>query len=914
MKKDRFGSASFRLKAGLRTFRFWLWLIALVGVIVPRRLRADWRQEWEAELRYREALLIEWERLDLRNKLDLLRRSLGAFRDALLLQPRRLEDEMFQDLRFGLRMMLKQPGFTAMAALTLALGIGANTAIFSLVDAVLLKTLPVRNPEELVFFTHFGRTGDRDDRLGSNYPLYEHLRDHNQSFAGMSGFWTMSFKVRQESGVEIVPGQYVTGSYFSTLGVSALLGRTISTADDADALVAVISHRFWEGKFAKDPAVIGKLMVVNGKSLTIIGVTPPDFLGLLPGEPTEISIPLAAQPKVSAEFGDRREMRDGTWSLTILGRLKPGAQAEQARADLDRLMGQWTTENKFPQQMVDDSFTRAELLPAGKGLDGLRFRFSKSLQALMGAVGLLLLIACANIAGMLLAKSAARQKEMAVRLAMGASRRRLIRQLLTEGVLLAALGGVAGVLFGWWGSDLLVAFISSGPGQVKLDVSPDLRVLGFTAAVSLLAGVAVSLAPALKSARIDLTPALKESVATVGFGKRWQSGRALIALQVALSLVLVIGATMFAFSLRNIIGLGAGFQTENLLLVGFDPFGADYDRNRLNAFYSEALERVRSLPGVRAASLSTNMPLSIDDSTRPLSVPGYVPISPEDPKVHVNWVSAAFFETMRIPLLKGREFRTSDDDGAAKVAVINETLARFYFDGADPIGKFVWIGREPNGPPIQIVGVARDSKHKDLREAPPRMIYLPFLQDRQPDMTLEARTAMNPATLIPVVRQALLEVSRDIPISEIKTGEAQLDGGLVSERLIATLSNFFGALALLLAAIGLYGTLSHFVARKTREIGVRVALGAQARDVLRLVMREAAWPLLIGISAGLLSAVAIQRVLTGQLSDLLFGVTATNPLVMSLSVAALLVTAALAAYLPARKATKVDPMVALRQE
>jgi len=895
-------------------FRLWLWLIALVGVIVPRRLRADWRQEWEAELRSREALLADWDRLNWKTKLDLLRRSLGAFWDALLLQPRRLEDEMFQDLRFGLRMMLKQPGFTAMAALTLALGIGANTAIFSLVDAVLLKTLPVRNPEELVFFGHFGRTGDRDDRLASNYPLYEHLRDHNQSFAGMSGLWPMSFKVRQESGVEIVPGQYVTGSYFSTLGVSALLGRTISTADDAGAMVAVISHRFWEGKFAKDPAVIGKPMVVNGNSLTIIGVTPPDFLGLLPGEPTEISIPLAAQPKVSAEFGDRREMREGLWGLTILGRLKPGAQAEQAPADLDTLMRQWMTENKFPQQMVDNSFTRAELLPAGQGLDGLRFRFSKPLQALMGAVGLLLLIACANIAGMLLARSATRQKEMAVRLAMGASRQRLIRQLLTEGVLLAALGGVAGVLFGWWGSDLLVAFISSGPVPVKLDVSPDLRALGFTAAVSLLAGVAVSLAPALQSARIDLTPALKESVATVGFGRRWQSGRALTALQVALSLVLVIGATMFAFSLRNIIGLGAGFQTENLLLAGFDPFGTGYDRNRLNAFYSDALERVRSLPGVRAASLSTNMPLSGDDSTRPLSVPGYVPIRPEDRAIHVNWVSTAFFETMRIPLLKGREFMTSDGDGAAKVAVINETLARFYFGDTDPVGKAVWIGREPNGPPIQIVGVARDSKQKNLRQAPPRMIYLPFLQDRQSYVTLEARTTMNPATLIPVVRQALLEVSRDIPISEIKTGQAQLDGGLVAERLITTLSNFFGALALLLAAIGLYGTLSHFVARKTREIGVRMALGAQRNDVLRLVMREASWPLLIGISVGLLAAMAIYRVVTDQFSNLLFGVTATNPVVLSLSVAALLVTAALAAYLPARMAAKVDPMVALRQE
>jgi len=308
------------------------------------------------------------------------------------------------------------------------------------------------------------------------------------------------------------------------------------------------------------------------------------------------------------------------------------------------------------------------------------------------------------------------------------------------------------------------------------------------------------------------------------------------------------------------------------------------------------------------------MPLSGDDSTRYLSVPGFGAISPEDHVVHLNYVSAAFFETMRIPLLKGREFMTSDDDGAAKVAVINETLARFYFGGADPVGKVVWIGREPNGPPIQIVGVARDSKHKKLRQEPPRMIYLPFLQYRQPYMTLEARTAMNPATLIPAVRQALLEVNRDIPIREIKTGQAQLEGGLVAERLIATLSNFFGALALLLAAIGLYGTLSNFVARKTREIGVRMALGAQARDVLRLVMREASWPLLIGISAGLLAALALQRVVTDQFSDLLFGMTATNPVVLSLSVAALLVTAALAAFLPARKAAKVDPMVALRQD
>src|SRR5262245_2025879 len=614
--------------------------------------------------------------------------------------------QLWQDLRYGARMLMRQPGFTFIAVLTLALGIGANTAIFSLVDAVLLKMLPVRNPEELVFFAHSGQ----NNRLASNYPLYEHLRDHNQSFAGMCGFWTMSFKVRQELGVEIVPGQYVTGSYFSTIGVNALFGRTISTTDDADPMVAVISYGFWERKFGKDPGVIGNSLVVNGNSLTVVGVTPPDFLGLQAGEPTEISIPLAAQPKVSAEFGDRRAIREGWWNLVILGRLNSGTQVEQARADLDFLMRQWLDENKITGQIISKDFARAELLPGGKGLDGLRLRFSKPLQALTGVVGVVLLIACANIAGMLLAKAAGRQKEMAVRLALGASRWRLIRQLLTEGGLLAALGGVAGVLFGWWGSNLLVAFISSGPVPVKLDISPDLRVLGFTAAVSLLAGVAVSLAPALRSTRIDLTPALKASLATVGFSRRWQSGRALIVFQVALSLVLVIFATLFAFSLRNIVSLGAGFQMENLLLVGFDPSGIGYERDRLKAFYVESLERVRRVPGVSTASLSTNMPLSGDDSTRFLSFSGSGALTPEDQVVHLNYVSTAFFETMRIPLLKGREFVASDDDSAAKVAVINETLARFYFGENDPIGKVVWISRDQSGSPIQIVGLARDSK------------------------------------------------------------------------------------------------------------------------------------------------------------------------------------------------------------
>jgi predicted permease len=815
--------------------------------------------------------------------------------------------DFWQDLRYAVRRLRDNPGFTAVALLTLALGIGANTAIFSLVDAVLLKLLPVRNPEQLVIFAHAGKGAPS---RGSNYPLYEFLRDRNQSLAGLLAFWPIDLKFGTEAGAQSVAGQFVTDNYFSVLGVNASIGRTPTPGEGYDSAIAVISHRFWQRNFGADPGVVGKTLVVNGTPLTIIGVTPPDFLGLEAGSPVDVSVPLKLQPRLLPEFGNRLTESGGWWALLIMGRLKPGVSAEQARADIDALLPQWVNEIKLPDGVIRDSLARAELQAGNKGLDALRRRFSKPLLALSGIVGLVLLLACANIANLLLARSAGRRKEMAVRLAIGASRGRLVRQLLTEGMVLAALGGAAGLLFGWWGSNLLVAFISSGPIPVTLKVDPDPRVLAFTAAVSLLTGMVVGLMPALRNSRIDLTPALKENAAAAGLSGRRHSGRILVAAQIALSLCLVIAATSFAFSLRNITALDAGFRVENLLLVTFDHHGTGYDRARRVAFFREALERVKSLPGVRSAGMSSLMPLSGDDSTRFLDVPGFAGRALDDHVVHVNYVSAAYFETMGTPVMKGREFSSQDDAGGPKVAVVNETLARFYFAETDPIGRVVRIGRQPDAPPIEIVGLVKDSKRSDLREAPARMIYLPSLQYAQPYMALEVRTALNPALIMASVRQAVLEMNRDIPIREIRTAEAQLESGLVQERLVATLSSFFGGVALVLAALGIYGTLSHLVARRTSEIGIRMALGARPGDVFRLLMGEAAWPVLAGVFVGLIAARAASSLVT----SMLFGLTPTDPAVLIFSIVVLLATAALAAYLPVRLAARVDPLVALRYE
>jgi len=819
---------------------------------------------------------------------------------------------MLNDLRFALRQLRKNPGFTAVVILSLALGVGANTTIFSLIDAVLLKLLPVKDPKQLVVFAH------RDMGLpstGSNYPLYQTLRDRSQSFAGCFSFWAIEFRATPSGGEgEPVRGQYVTPNYFSVLGVQPILGRALSGTDDNEP-VAVISYGWWQRKFAGSHEVVGKTIIVNGTSLTVIGVAPPEFFGLQVGSPMEISMPLGIQPRVSPEFGDRREMREGTFGLCIVGRLKPDVELERARSEAEVLVRPWVEDVVIRNGGKMGSWARIELLRGSTGLDALRRRFSKPLQVLMAIVGMVLLIACANVANLLAARSVTRQKEIAVRQAIGAGRARLIRQLLTESVLLAMAGGFGGLWLALWGGNLLVRFISTGGAPIELELTPDWRALAFTASVSVLTGILFGLAPALRGTSLDLAPTLKDGISTrAGTGARWHWAKILVSAQVALSLTLLVGATLFVMSLRKSRSVDGGFRVENLLLVTFDTSGAGSSgsefRKRLATFYSEVPERANGLPGVRVASMSSLGPMSGDDSTRPIFVPGFQTRSRDDQAVHLNSIGARYFETMGITLLRGREFTPADDANAPKVAVLNDTAARFYFPGADPLGQIVHMSWDSQSPPMQVVGVVRDSKRQDLRQPVPRMLYLPYLQYNQPYMTLEIRTAADPTAVASSVRQAFRQANRSLPVREIKTMRTQIDQGLVQERLVATLSSFFGILALLLAAIGLYGTLSYAVTRRTSEIGIRMALGARKNDVLWLVLREATVLVLCGAGAGLAAATAINRLI----SSMLFGLTPSDPMALLIATSVLLAVALLAAWLPARRASKVDPMVALRYE
>jgi predicted permease len=886
-----------------------LWLIFVIGVIVPRRLRADWRREWEAELRCRETLLAEWDKLGRRSKLDLLRRSVGAFWDAICLQPRRLEDEMFQDLRYGARMLLRHKSFTAVAVISLALGIGANTAIFSLIDAALLRSLPVKDPEQLYLVAHAGERGVTES---NNFPLYERLRDHSQSFSGLTAFNPNRWKVTLNGETEIVSGQVVTGNYFSTLGVNASLGRVLTVEDDKipnGHPVAVISHAYWRRRFGQDPGVLGKTITINLTPFTIIGVTTPEFFGLQVGRSTEISVPMAMHSLVGGGAG-LSESRFW-WNLPILGRLKPGARIEQARAELEALQQQFLTEVGMKPERRKDFFARVELAPARNGLTELRKEFSSSLQTLMTMVGLALLIACANIANMLLARATSRGQEISIRLALGASRMRLVRQLLTESVLLATLGGILGLFFAYWGARFLVSFIPPKGAPLTLDLSPDVRILSFTAAVSLLTGIMFGLAPAMRATKADLSVALKDRVR--GFGgnrSRFGLGKALIVSQIALSLLLLIGAGLFVRSLQKLRQVETGFNRDHVILFSIDCYGTAYKGTKLSALHQELLERMGGLPGVLSVSLSTASPIEGVDGMSRIYVPGSAQ-NHEDEEVGVNVVGLKYFETMGIPLVAGRDIGSQDNERAPKVAVVSENMARRYFPGENPLGKHFNFGASTQGDQYEVVGVARDAKFGSLRKENRRIIYLSHQQSwTRPAINFALRAAGDPAGLIAAVRHEIQSVGNDIPVTKVRTLAAQVDESLAQERLVATLSGFFGLLALALACVGLYGLISYAVTRRTNEIGVRMALGAQSRDVIKLVMRETTLLVALGVGLGLGAAMAVARLISG----LLFGLTATDPLTITTATLVMIAVATLAGSLPARRAARVDPMVALRHE
>jgi predicted permease len=826
---------------------------------------------------------------------------------------------LLQDLRYGVRMLLKRPGFTLIAVSTLALGIGANTAIFSLVNAVFLRQLPVPEPQRLVF----GFNGTRNSPWQtSSYPNYLEYRDRNQVFSGLAAYGPIGVSLSSDERPDLVRGSIISGNYFDVLGVQAALGRTISPAEDKTPNahpVAVISHRLWQRRFNGANNVIGQQLSVNGHRFTLIGVTPAGFEGAELLETSDLYVPMMMQAVVRPPRGgfsgemnpDLLGRRGGGW-LRMLGRLKPGVSLEQAQASIATLSQQLA--QTYPDTNRDNSVT---LFPVSK-IDPRGFRPLLSAAALLLAVtGIVLLIACANVANLLLARASARRKEIAVRLALGAGRWRLIRQLLTESVLLALLGGLSGVLLAVWAVELLQATPPpTGIFSFNLDFSLDGHVLGFAFAISLLTGVLFGLAPAWQAVRPDIVPVLKdEAYATAQGGRRFNLRNTLVVTQVALSLVLLLCAGLFLRSLQRMQSVDPGFDAERILTASLNVDLLRYTTAQGREFYRQVTERVEGLPGVERASLARVVPISGGGRQTSFFLDGQN-AAPDGARNTDNPLSSAtnvvglgYFKTMGIALLQGRDFTAQDADGTPGVAIINEAFARRYFSGAHPVGKRMRVG-VPNPVWREIIGVVRDSKYRTLSEDPLPFIYQPLAQNHETGMTLLVRTAGNPLGVAAGVRGVVQSLEKNLPLSDLQPLNKLLDSALYPARMGAALLLILGALALLLAAVGLYGVMAYTVAQRTREIGVRMALGAQMRDVLQLVLKEAMTLVAIGMVIGWVAGAALARLLAG----FLFGISALDAVTFAVIPVVLALVALLASYLPARRAAKVDPLLALRYE
>ena len=858
-----------------------------------------------------------------------------------------LLETLFQDLRYATRMLTKSPGLTATVVLSLALGIGANTAIFSLVDAVLLKSLPVRNPQQLIVLNwaapkwpsivqSMSGSWYEDEKSGTtstalSYPFFE--RVHANAGRVLSGVFALSnlgdvnIGVNGNAGLE--QGQLVSGDYFSTLGVQLVLGRALVPQDNRPgaAPAAVIGYDVWQERFGGDPSVAGKAITINGAAFTVAGVAPPEFFGVQPGSRIDVWIPLRMQPLVDprATQPNKSNFEDaGNWWVVVMGRMRPGVTETQARAALAVIFQQSIEPLVKPPAKPSEKpeiLPRMEVESAANGLDALRREFSKSLFVLLAVVALVLLIACANVANLLLGRASAREKEIAVRLAIGAGRRRLIRQFLTESVLLALIGGAAGLALAFWASDLLVRFFIDSRDLVTLDVSPDLKILSFTAAVSVLTGILFGLAPALRGTRLDLTPALKSAVGNRG-GSRLGLSKTLVVSQVALCLLLLVGAGLFVRTLQNLETANLGFNPSNLLLFRVDPTQSGYKEARLANFYRDLQVRVAALPGVRSASMSANPLVGGNISMLRITIQG---AHPKDARagdtsdlwnrpgsIQINFVGPNFLKTMGIPLLLGRSIGSTDDASAPKIAVVNELAARQIFGNRNAIGHRFGFGDAKSSGDVEIVGIAANAKYSHIREKDPAVAYIPCLQasDRIGPMYFEMRTAGNPLDLVSSVRHVLRNMDKNIPLSDVKTQTQLIGQKLFHERLFARLTGLFSLLSLLLACVGLYGIMSYAVTRRTREIGIRMALGAERRDILIKVLRETLFTVIIGVAIGIPAALAATHVIKSQL----FGLTATDPATVAGATLILVLTAAIAGYIPARRASRVDPTIALREE
>ena len=879
-----------------------LWLIKFIGVLVPRRLRADWRQEWEAELRYREQLLDDWNILDWRHKLDLLRRSIGAFRDVLLLQPRRLEDEMFQDIRYALRMLAKNPGFTLIAILTLGLGIGANTAIFSIVNPVLLRPLPLPEPDRLMTFWHSAPAkGVLEASL--NDSLYAFYRDRGRMFEKLAVYEGARMTLTGAGEPELLIGARVSFNYFNVLGQEPFHGRAFLSQEGTPGKgdVVILSYELWHRRFGGDQKIVGQAIKLNEIPMIVVGIMPPGFDFPNPAERPD----LADHVQFWVPYGLNPQYHN-SWNLSAIGRLKPGISPAAAQREIAALWSDYARQYKSelgPMTLGADATT--VLMP----LDRRITREARTpLLVLLGAVAFVLLIACANLANLLLARAASRSREFAVRQCLGASALRIARQLLTESLLLSLLGAVCGLALAAWSVSALRSLSTANIPHIEM-IRLDWTVLVFAVAVTLLTGVLCGLAPALRSARANLQTAIKEGSRGSASGANRRLNNTFVVAQLALSLVLLIGAALLLQSFKNLLAVNPGFRPENVLmgqlLLPANRYGANAQVQR---FSEQLRERVRGLPGVQAAEMAQVVPFSGLGQGGPFTIEGHEEKEGESAKAaQLRSVTPGYFAAMGMPIIKGRSFESTDTETSPLVVIVDEMLADMYWPNEDPSGKRIRIGR---GPWMTIVGVVPRVKNRSLNEDARPYLYRPDTQWMRREMTLVVRTKNDPTALIPAVRQQVASLDPELPFFHVSTIEQGMARSLATKRLTNLLLTGFATAALLLALIGIYGVISLNVGSRTNEFGIRLALGARGADVLWLVVGQGMRLTLAGVALGLGGAFG----LTHLLESLLFGVKAIDPLIFTGTAIMLSLTALAACYIPARRATKVDPLVALRSE
>jgi predicted permease len=816
-------------------------------------------------------------------------------------------EEVYRDLRYAGRTLRQNRGFTITAVLSLALGIGANTAIFSLIDAVLLRQLPVRDAQELVQIVLLRRSAEPLESF--TYPLVRALAGHNEVFSSLCGFASYRFAVHEGDSVEGVSGAWVSGGYYATLGLQPVAGRLLTDADDRPgaAPVTVITDRYWERKFGRSPDAIGRQIVIEGTPVVVVGVSPAGFTGANVGDTADITLPLGILPQIRP---DRSYLVDNSsWWLRVLARPQPGIRREQTKA---RLAVVWSS---MRQSIIDGMSPGArrrmeqstpEVLPGGTGWTDLRRQFRQPLVVLMTVVGLLLLIACANVANLLLARSAARQREIAVRLAIGASRARIVRQLMTEGLLLSLFGAAAGVLLAWAGSRLLVDLLASGQPGLSLDVTPDWTVLAFTGLTACATGILFGIAPAFRGTAAGPAGALREKFATA----RSRLAPLLVTLQVTVSLLLLIAGGLFVRTLWNLHRVDAGFRGNGVLLVNADGGREGYRGASAAAFYEGLLQQVERLPGVQSASYSLITPLAGGGISHNIAVNGQA----ESHEIYFNSISHGYFKTMGTAVVLGREFTARDTAASGRVAVVNQAFARRYLAAGNPIGQRLTVSFQPQAQEFVVVGVVADAIYETLRQAAPPTVYCPVLQREGTapggfGVVMEAHVAGSLAQAAEELRSSLQPKLPGSPV-EVHALTEQVERALVRERLMATLGAGFGIVSLILAAVGLYGLMTYTVARRTKEIGIRLALGAMRLEVLCMVMRQVLVLSGIGVAIGIPVALGTARLV----SSMLFGVKETDAWTIGAATVTLTAAGLVAGLVPARRASRVDPMVALRYE